>query len=356
MVAFKVLEKMKEFGIDGLLLINDSNIRYISGYTGSDAYVLITPDQKTFITDARYTEQAQMECKDFAVLEWKKTVEPLEAFIAGAVNKLGIGKLGFERNYISYDLYDRLTNEMPSVELIPTQNIIESFRYIKREEEIDCIRKAASFADTAFEKILGIIKPGLSENEIVLELEYYLKKAGSEGVGFQTILISGKKTSMPHGIPSEKKIEYGDFITMDFGGLYKGYRSDMTRTIAVGKVDEEQKKVYEVIKEAQYRGVHALKNEVCGNIPDQEVREVICQAGYLDYYYPGLGHGVGLDIHEAPFMGIQSKDVLQTGCVVTVEPGIYIPDWGGVRIEDTVVVNDLGAEILTKASKDLIVL
>ncbi|MBB6216074.1 Xaa-Pro aminopeptidase [Anaerosolibacter carboniphilus] len=355
MIDSKVFEKMKELGMDGLLLINDSNIRYVSSYTGSDAYILMAPDQKTFITDARYTEQAQMECKTFTVSEWKKTIGSLEAFIADTAAKLGIRRLGFERKYMSYDFYDRLVTEMPSVELMPTQNIIESFRYIKNEEEIDCIRKAASFADIAFEKILEVIKPGLTENEIVLELEYYLKKAGSEGIGFQTILISGKKTSMPHGIPSGKKIEYGDFITMDFGGIYNGYRSDMTRTIAVGKVDDEQRRIYSVIKEAQNRGVNALKSEIVGNIPDQQVREVIDQAGYIDYYYPGLGHGVGLDIHEAPFMGIQSKDILKSGCVVTVEPGIYIPDWGGVRIEDTVVVNQNGAEILTKASKALIV-
>ena len=356
MIFKKILEKMKEVEIDGLFLTNNSNIRYISGYTGSDAYILVGADKKIFITDARYTEQARMECKDFIVLEWKKTECSLEKFIAGKVYELGIKGLGFERYHISYDLYDRLAMEMPTVEFVPTKSMIESFRYIKREDEIECIRKAASFADIAFEKMLEFIKPGISEIELALELEYYMRKAGSEGPGFQTILISGKKTSMPHGIPSEKKIEYGDLITMDFGGLYNGYRSDMTRTIAVGKVNDEQKKVYNVIKEAQQRGVHALKNGVIGNVPDQHVREVIDQAGFIDKYYPGLGHGVGLDIHEAPFMGIASKDILKSGCVVTVEPGIYIPDWGGVRIEDTVVVNDGEAENLTKASKELIVL
>jgi Xaa-Pro aminopeptidase len=352
----KILSKMNELEVDGLFLINNSNIRYISGYTGSDSYILITADKKVFITDARYTEQAQIECKDFIILEWKKNRCSLEEFIAEEVAELGIKRLGFERNYMSYDLYDRFVTKMPTVELIPTKDIIESFRYIKNDTEIEYIKKAASFADIAFEKILGYIKPGLTENEIVLELEYYLKKAGSEGVGFPTILVSGKKTSMPHGIPSEKKIEYGDLITMDFGGLYNGYHSDMTRTVAVGKVDDEQRKIYKIIKEAQQRGIDALKNGVVGNIPDQRVREIIGQAGYIDKYYPGLGHGVGLDIHEAPFMGIESKDILKTGCVVTVEPGIYIPNWGGVRIEDTVLVKDGEAEILTKASKELIVL
>src|SRR5699024_8263547 len=168
---------------------------------------------------------------------------------------------------------------------------------------IEYIAKAASFADKAFEKILDFIKPGLTENEIVLELEYYLGKAGSEGPGYQTILVSGKKTSMPHGVPSEKKVEYGDVVTMDFGGLYKGYRSDMNRTIFVGKPYEEQKKVNNTIKEAQEEGVASLKDGVVGNVPDMKVREVIDREGYIDRYYPGLGHGLGLEIHEEPFIG-----------------------------------------------------
>lgn len=350
-----ILEKMKnEKNLDGLFLMKDANIRYASGFTGDDSYILISPEEKLFITDARYTEQAQTECKNFTVENWKKNNSPLESFIAEKVQALGIKRLGFEKDGMSYDLYDKLTKSMPGVELIPTNGIVESLRYVKSEFEIQCIAKAASFADEAFKKILDFIKPGLTENEIVLELEYYLGQAGSEGPGFKTILVSGKKTSMPHGVPSEKKIEYGDFITIDFGGLYNGYRSDMTRTFVVGKPDKEQKKVYNTIKEAQEKGVNALKDGVVGNVPDMKVREVIEKEGYIDRYYPGLGHGLGLEIHEEPFMGSKCERILKSGCVVTMEPGIYIPNWGGVRIEDTVVVRENGVEILTKSPKNLI--
>jgi Xaa-Pro aminopeptidase len=352
----EILRRMDALSIDGLLLKDDSNIRYVSGYTGSDAYVLLQEKGNIFITDARYTEQARLECEGFTVREWKKSDASLEAFIAKNVTELGIRKLGFERSHVSYDFYEKLTGALPDVQCIPTQNIIESLRYIKSTSEVEYIRKAASFADAAFSKILDYIKPGRSEQEVVTELEYYLKKAGSEGIGFPVILVSGKKTSMPHGIPSDKKIGNGDFITIDFGGLYKGYHSDMTRTIAVGKVNDDQKKLYATVKEAQQRGVDALRSGVVGNIPDQKVREVMNRAGYIDHYYPGLGHGLGLDIHEQPFVGIRCNETLQHGCVVTMEPGIYLPDWGGVRIEDTVWVKDTDPEVLTTAPKELIVL
>jgi Xaa-Pro aminopeptidase len=350
----KLVERLKNDGLDGILLVKDSNIRYMSGYTGADSYVVISEFARAFITDSRYTEQAEAECDGFDVIKWRHPAAGLEETIQGVCSKYGISKLAFERDKLTYDLFERFSKGIKDIELIPTLGLVEGIRYVKCQEEIDSIKKAAAIADDAFVEILKYIRPGISEKDIERELQYLIKKKGADDIGFPIIVASGKRSSLPHAIPSDKLIESGDFITFDFGAMYKGYRSDMTRTIVVGQATDKQKEIYEIVKAALTAGEQAIKAGVQGNVPDNCARGYISNAGYGDYFGHGLGHGVGLDIHEEPFMSPRCEKVLQIGNVITVEPGIYIPDWGGIRIEDTVLVKEDGVEILTKSSKDLI--
>jgi len=225
---------------------------------------------------------------------------------------------------------------------------------IKASWEIERISKAEAIGDMAFSHILGYIKEGVSERDIAAELEYFMKKQGAEKTSFDTIVISGKKTSMPHGTPDDKKIENGDFVTLDFGCVYEGYCSDMTRTVAVGKADERQKEIYNIVLEAQLTGLNAIKSGVVCKNADEMARNVIEKAGYGKYFGHSLGHGVGLMIHELPNLSPKSEMMLEDNMVVSCEPGIYIPDFGGVRIEDLVVVSGEKCTILSKSQKNLI--
>jgi len=351
-----LLKKLEAENLDGLFLITDQNVRYLSGFTGSDSFLLISKKANYLITDGRYVEQAETQCPDFHIVNWRQPLRRLTEAVSTVIIKLNIKRLGFEKDYMTYDMHDMLVKDASDTEIVPTKGIVEALRYTKDEEEIDNMRKAAEIADKAFNKILSYLKPGITEKEAATQLEYYLKKYGADAPGFETILISGVRTSLLHGQPSDKKIEYGDLITMDFGALYNGYISDMTRTIVVGEASDEQKKIYSIVKKAQKAGLKAIKAGASGKLPDDCVREIIEETGYIDYYYPGLGHGIGLLVHEEPFMGINCKRTLEKNCVVTVEPGIYIPKWGGVRIEDTVLVKEQEYEVLTKSSKDLIMI
>ncbi|WP_432403799.1 M24 family metallopeptidase [Wukongibacter sp. M2B1] len=352
----RLLRKLKDDKLDGLLLITDQNIRYVTGFTGSDSFIIITPRDNYFITDGRYVEQVEQECPEFKIINWRQPSRRLSEAIRDITVDLGIKRLGFEKNHVNYELYEDLSQDITDTELIPTKGIVESIRYKKDDDEILKIRKACEISEKALNRLLSSIKPGVTEKELVAELEYYIKKQGADGVGFETILISGKRTSLLHGKPSDKRIEHGDFITIDFGAMYDGYICDMTRTLAVGEVSEKQRAVYEAVKEALSYATNSIKANIASRIPCERYNEIIERAGYLDYYYPNLGHGVGLFVHEEPFMGPASEYTLEKNCIITVEPGVYIPDWGGVRIEDMVLVMEEGFEILTKSPKDLIII
>lgn len=235
-------------------------------------------------------------------------------------------------------------------------NMIDALRMVKSESEIEKIKKAQKIAEGAFDDICGFIKPGVTEKEIALRLEHYMLTHGAEGLSFETIAVSGKNTSMPHGVPTDKKIEIGDFVTMDYGALYDGYHSDMTRTVAVGKVSDEQKKVYNTVLEAQKAGLDFIRPGVSGKDADRVSRDIIENAGYGEYFGHSLGHGVGVEIHEKPNLSPSSEFILKKGNVVTVEPGIYVPGKFGVRIEDFAVITENGAENMTHCPKELIIL
>jgi len=354
----ETLRKIEKENIDSLLVIRNEkmmgeNVRYISGFSGSSAYVVLSPEHRIFITDDRYTEQAAEECPNFEIVRHGR---PFTKTLNEVVNNLNIKKLGFERNGVTVDLFNTLKENLTGIELVSTKEIIEELRAVKDEKELVLMKKAAQITDRTFEHILGFIKMGIKERDIALEMEFYMKKIGSSDLAFNLILVSGKNSSHQHGAPSEKKIEFNDFVTMDFGALYEGYRSDMTRTVVVGRADEKQKDVYSTVKIAQQEGLNKLKAGAKGEEISTHVRKTIEKAGYGDYSSHGLGHGVGLEIHELPYLRTTGETLLQAGNVVTIEPGIYIPDWGGVRIEDTVIIKEEGCEVITKSPKELIVL
>lgn len=354
----RVIQQLGDAKLDGLLLVKHEavtkeNVRYISGFSGSSAYVIISPRARILLTDDRYTEQASEECPDFEIV---RHGTPATKELQEVLTRLGIHKLGIEADGVTLGLFDTLKEKLPGIELVPTKEMIEEQRSVKDSREIDLIAKASQIADQGFDHVLKFIRPGVTEKDVALELEFQMRKLGASGLAFEMILVSGKRSSHQHGASSSKKIENGDFVTMDFGCLYEGYRCDMTRTVAVGHVTEKQRDVYGTVKKAQQHGMDSLKAGVKGKDASAGVRKIIEDAGYGDYSGFGLGHGVGLEIHEAPYIRDSGEQVLVAGHVVTVEPGIYIPDWGGVRIEDTVVIEEEGCRALTRSPKDLIVL
>ena len=239
---------------------------------------------------------------------------------------------------------------------VATDKIIDSFRAVKNEAEIENICKAQRIAEAAFDHILDFIKVGVTEKEVALELDHYMLSHGADGLSFETIAISGANTSKPHGVPTDKKIEHGDFVTMDYGAVVNGYHSDMTRTVAVGAASDEQKKIYKIVFEAQLAVLRVLKNGVKCSDADKAARDVITEAGYGEYFRHSTGHGVGIEIHEKPFISPKSTATLRSGNVVTDEPGIYIPGKFGVRIEDMALITENGCKNLTKAPKELIII
>lgn len=339
-----------ELNIDGLLVTNPFNRRYVTGFTGSAGIALITENNAIFITDFRYTEQAAKQVQGFEVIEHKGTIE---TEIANQLKELNIKRLGFESVDITFAKYTEY-EDLFNVELVPVENLIESFRQTKSEEEITILQQAAKIADDAFVHILNYIRPGVKEIDIAVELEYYMRKAGATSSSFDIIVASGVRSSLPHGIASTKEIEEGELVTLDFGALYNGYCSDITRTIAVGRISEKLHKIYNIVLEAQMRGVEGVKPGISGKEADSLTRDYITEQGYGNYFGHSTGHGIGLEIHEGPTLSPRSKDILQPGMIVTVEPGIYIPNIGGCRIEDDVVVTENGNKRLTFANKELI--
>jgi Xaa-Pro aminopeptidase len=347
----QVRRKMEKEKLDGLLIEAPENRYYLTGFTGSAGRVLFTPENNYFITDFRYTEQAGKQITGYSILEIN---QKFEEELADLVKEEGIKNLGFEAGVVTFEQYEKYQDSLKGVELVPTNKLVKELRLIKDSQEIAKIKKAVAITDRAFEYILGQIKPGITEKELALELEFYLKKQGGEKNAFDFIVASGKRSSLPHGVASDKKLEAGDFITFDFGTFYQGYCSDLTRTVVLGKPDNKQKEVYDIVLTAQLAVIEQIKPEMSCQEVDGIAREIIKKAGYGDNFGHGLGHGIGLEVHEGPRVSYTSEDVLEPGMVVTDEPGIYIPDWGGVRIEDDLLITETGCEVLNSAPKELI--
>lgn len=349
----KLKELLNTKNIDAILVSDGYNMRYFSGFTGATGYLLITNNSKTLFTDSRYTIAATAQAPDYTVVEVDAARDYCK-FINQVLEAENIAALGFEANQIRYSTYEGLKARLNVKELIPLGGELADLRRIKTVEEIELHRQAEHIGDVAFEEILKEIKPGVTELEIAAKLEYIMKMNGADKLSFESIVASGINSSKPHAEPGHKKIESGDFVTMDFGCVYKGYCSDMTRTIVVGKANEKQKEIYNTVLKAQLAVLDMLKPGLPGKAYDKVARDVIYGAGYEGYFGHGLGHSVGLEIHENPRFSMIEEDVVEAGMIMTVEPGIYIPDFGGVRIEDMVVMTPDGYENLTHSRKELI--
>ena len=344
---------MEKKNIDALLVSDGYNMRYFSGFTGATGYLLITKNSKTLFTDSRYTIAATMQAPDYTVVEVDAARDYCKV-INQVLFAEGIVTLGFEANQVRYSTYQNLKERLVAKELVPLGSELADLRRIKTAEEIALHRQAEHIGDIAFEEILKELKPGVTELEVAAKLEYIMKMNGADKLSFESIVASGVNSSKPHAEPGHKKIESGDFVTMDFGCVYNGYCSDMTRTVVVGKASNKQKEIYNTVLAAQLAVLDMLKPGLKGKEYDKVARDVIYGAGYEGYFGHGLGHSVGLEIHENPRFSMTEEDIVEAGMIMTVEPGIYIPDFGGVRIEDMVVLTETGYENLTKSRKELI--
>lgn len=348
----KLRTEMEKEGLAALLVTSPYNLRYLTGFTGTTGLAVITLNKAFFITDFRYTEQAAKQCAGFEVV---KNTGPIFEEVAHLVEQENLPNLGFEETQITFSEYSYL-EEIVDTALIPVSDMIETLREIKDEEEIATIRKACEISDAAFTHILTFIKPGMTEIQVANELDFHMRSLGASGVSFETIVASGLRSAMPHGVASDKVIESGDFVTLDFGCYYNGYVSDMTRTISVGEPSEKLKEIYQVVLEAQLKVIEAAKAGVTGVELDAVARDHIASKGYGEAFGHSTGHGIGLEIHERPNVSRVSEQAFVPGNVITDEPGIYLPGIGGVRIEDDLLITENGCEVLVHSPKELIIL
>ncbi|MGG0667928.1 Xaa-Pro peptidase family protein [Lederbergia citrisecunda] len=348
----KLREALKENGLDALLVTNPYNRRYMTGFTGSAGVAVVSAEDAVFITDFRYTEQAAKQVQGFRIVKHEKTI--IEE-VANQVKEMKIKTLGFEKDNVSFGTYE-LYNDKVDAELKAVSGIVEKLRMVKTADEIEILQQAAKIADDAFAHICTFIKPGVTELEVSNELEMFMRKQGATSSSFDTIVASGERGALPHGVASDKVIQSGELVTLDFGALYNGYISDITRTVAVGEPSEQLKEIYEVTLAAQVLALEKIKPGMTGIEADAIARDYIKSKGYGDAFGHSTGHGIGLEVHEGPALSFRSETVLVPNMTVTVEPGIYLPGIGGVRIEDDILITEDGNVRLTHSPKELIIL
>lgn len=337
------------------LIYSEENRRYFTEFPSSDGWLLVTAEKAVFFTDSRYIEAATLQCRD---CDEVKLFERLSVSLKPVIEEMGIKKIAVEASRMTLSALSSIEKALETEFVTDSSldNIIDSIRIKKNENEVELIIKAQRIAEKAFEHICKFIKVGMTEKEIGLELDYYMLRNGADALSFETIAITGEKTSMPHGVPGENKVKEGDFITMDYGAVCGGYHSDMTRTIAVGYATDKMKEVYNTVLSAQLAAFPLMKPGVpCADV-DKAGRDVIEKAGFGKYFGHSLGHGVGVEIHEMPSVSPRSEAILEEGNVITNEPGIYIPGEFGVRIEDMAYITKDGYMNLTKAPKELIII
>ena len=340
--------------VDGLLLTSRYSRHYGAEYDIAEGVAIVTKAGSRYFTDSRYIEAAEKGIKGFAVLEMNREY-PYAKRLNDAIADFGVKALGFEEDYLTVAELQYYEKEL-NAKLVPYNAKIHQFRGSKEAWELDRMRKAQDIADKAFAEILTRIKAGMTEKQLQAEVIYCLLKNGADGPSFSPIVVSGPNTSLPHGVAGDRVIQNGDFVTMDFGALYQGYCSDMTRTVAIGYATEEMEKVYNTVLQAQLAGIAASKAGVIGKEVDNAARKVIEDAGYGEYFGHGYGHSVGLEIHEKPNCGRYSEDIMVENCVASAEPGIYLPGKFGVRIEDCLIYKADGTENITHSPKNLIII
>ena len=342
---------IEEHSVDAILVTQLSNVRYLTGFTGSNAQTIVSPSASVFLTDGRYTAQSRHEVPDMDRVTY---LDELFDPVAEACRTLGIARLGFEAHHVTVKLLEQLQRKVTGVEFVAVGEPVEHLRWVKDEEERELLREAQACTDRAFEDILERLAIGMTERQVALELEHALRRAGADGLSFESIVAFGEQAAEPHHHPTHRVLEEGDVIKMDFAGLYGGYHADMTRTIAFGAPPAELRKIHDVVREAQQAAIDAVRAGVTSGEIDATARGVVERAGYGEYFTHGLGHGVGLDIHEGPYFRRDGDEVIPAGAVMTVEPGVYVPGLGGVRIEDMVEVGEDGCRVVGTAIRDLV--
>lgn len=352
----KIAEKLSAYELDGMLLTCEANRFYASGFhsTGTDGVALVTREGNFYFTDSRYIEAAHNKVQD-AEIAMTDAAHPYVDLINAAMEKTHVQKLGFEDAYMTVADY-RHYSEKLHCQLVPATELLISLRQSKDEEEIQRMIAAQRIAEAALDQIVKEIKPGVTEKEIAARLQYLMLAGGAENMSFDPIVASGPNGSMPHAVPTDRKIQDGDFVTMDFGVLYQGYCSDMTRTVALGHATEEMRKVYDTVLRAQLAGIAASHAGASGKSVDGAARDIITEAGYGPYFGHSYGHSLGLEIHEAPNCTPRNENPIPAGAVCSAEPGIYIPGKFGVRIEDVVIFREGGCEVITHSPKELTIL
>lgn len=344
------LERLRA-GLDGPLLVsNPVNVAYLSGFTGSFGYLLVDREQAVLFTDFRYHEQARQQAPEWELADCGSSV------FKAVGERLREKRLQLEADHLVVQVLERMKEALPGVELLPVASPVAKLRAVKDPGEVEAIHRAQKLADAAFAHALTIIKPGVAERDVALEMEFFMRRRGATEMSFDLIVASGARSAMPHGVAGEKKIEYGDVVVLDLGCKLDGYCSDLTRTVFVGRVDPEAEKVYRAVLAAQELVLEKLEAGMTGREADKLAREALAEKGLGQYFGHGLGHGVGREVHEAPRLSPASEEVLEEGMVTSVEPGVYLAGRFGVRIEDLVVIDRHGCRNLTGSTKELICL
>lgn len=349
----RLREKMAEQQVSALFVSDILNVQWLSGFTGSSGYAIVTPDEALFLTDSRYTIQARQEV-DGLDIAWFQRPKTFEEFLTENLEKIGVKELSFETS-ASYATWKDWSSKVSCVQWTPSPDVLKPLRMIKSPEEVDKIREACKITDACLQHLTRMMQPGVTEYDVQLDLEFFIRRSGAE-VAFDPIVVSGANSARPHGQATEKKLEVGDFFTLDLGARKDGYCSDITRTFVIGDADERQREIYGQVLEAQVAAITALKPGTPASEPDRLARGILDERHLAKHFGHGLGHGLGRAVHDYGGLGPNSKDTIEPGQVWTVEPGVYIEGYGGVRIEDDVHVTESGPEVLNHFPKELMVL
>ena len=350
----KISTTIRDIGYNGFYVTNLTNIRYLTGFTGSAGLLLIIDGIGHFFTDGRYIKQSSDQVKNC-------TINIIDSNYSDAINKTKLLtannlNIGFESNHISYSNYNGLIQNFNHIHWVPTSSIIENIAAVKDQDEIDSLKTAIEITDYVFKKIVSKIKAGVTEKYISAKISYLFKTNGADGDSYESIIASGPNSALPHARPTDRKFQKGDFIVMDFGALYNGYHADMTRTVLMGPATKKHQEIYDIVLESQLKGISVAKEGVSCAAVDQACRNIISNHGYADFFNHSTGHGIGLEVHTLPRIHKSNNELLQSNNVITIEPGIYLPDWGGVRIEDDCLITKDTCLPLNKSTKELIII
>jgi Xaa-Pro aminopeptidase len=350
----RLQQALGEAGLPAMLVTDLANVAWLTGFTGTYGVAIVTATQARFVTDSRYTIQAGEEVKGFEIATFGSPTDGSE-FLGAQLADLKVSEIGFEASSVTYETYEKWGKAFGSVRLVPATKILPPLRMIKSADEIAKVRQACEVADKTFEHLQRLVRPGVSELELELELEFFIRRQGF-GIAFPPIVVSGARSARPHGHASEKLLEAGDLVTFDFGARVGGYNSDLTRTVGVVELAEKPRAMYAAVLEAQLAALDAIKPGARAADVDRLAREVLAKHGLAQYFGHGLGHGLGSAVHDYGRMNATSEDVFEPGQIWTVEPGVYVEGVGGVRIEDDVLVTDSGIEVFNRTPKELLIL